>query len=107
MDNFKGQTTDSFSLLESHNFHVVLLPPNCTDVLQPMNIAINRPAKAFLKQHFQEWHTGQILGDHDVESVELEAIDLGLGNLKEIGAKWMVNMRNYRASNPQSLAMIS
>lgn len=50
MDNFKGQTTDQvFSLLESHNIHVTLLPPNCTDVLQPMDISVNRPAKAFMK----------------------------------------------------------
>ena len=69
-----------------------------------MDIAVNRPAKAFLKRQFEEWYTGQILdqvGDRDIESVELEAIDLKLGNLKEIGAKWMVNMGNYIASNPQ------
>ena len=105
IDNFKGQRNDRvFSLLESHNIHVVLLPPNCTDVLQPMEIAVNRPAKAFLKWQFEEWYTGQILdqvGDRDIESVELEAIDLKLGNLKEIGAKWKVNMGNYIASNPQ------
>ena len=41
------------------------------------------------------------LGDHDIESVELEAIDLGLGNLKEIRGKWMVNMGSYIASNLQ------
>ena len=68
---------EQVTLLESH-IHIVLLPLNCTDVLQPMDIAVNRPAKAFLKQQFEEWYTGQVidqLGDRDIESVELEATD--------------------------------
>ena len=37
MDNFKGQVTESvMGLLEDHNIHVCLLPPNTTDRLQPM-----------------------------------------------------------------------
>ena len=43
MDNFKG------------NIHVCLLPPNTTDLLQPMDIAVNKPAKDFLKRNFEEW----------------------------------------------------
>ena len=56
-----------------------------------MDIAINKPAKAFLKQHFEEWYTGQILGDHDIESVELEAIDIGLETSKKLEQRgWSV-----------------
>ena len=50
MDNFKGQVTENISsLLEKHHLHVCLLPANTTDLLQPMDISVNKPAKSFLK----------------------------------------------------------
>ena len=58
MDNFKGQITDSVnSLLEANNIHVALLPANATDLLQPMDIAVNKPAKDFLKRKFEQWYS--------------------------------------------------
>ena len=36
--------------MESHNIHMCLLPPNTTDHLQPMDVAVNKPEKAFFKQ---------------------------------------------------------
>ena len=36
----------------------------------------------------------------DVESTELEQVSLGLPNLEELGAKWMVQMAEYFADNP-------
>ena len=52
IDNFKGQVTESVtSLLDAH---VCLLPPNTTDILQPMDIAVNKPAKEFIKRQFEE-----------------------------------------------------
>ena len=51
MDNFKGQiTTSETDLLEMNNIHMCLLPPNTTDLLQPMN----KPAKDFLKRWFED-----------------------------------------------------
>ena len=66
MDNFKGQVTKRMTkLMDSHNIHTYLIPPNTTDRLQPMDVAVNKPAKAFLKQKFQIWYAEQI-------SVQLE-----------------------------------
>jgi len=62
MDNFKGQATANISkLVEDNNLHVCLLPPNTTDLLQPMDLAVNKPAKSFLKNEFSEWYSKQIL----------------------------------------------
>ena len=48
MVNFKGQVTPAINeLLEANNIQVCLLPPNMNDLLQPMDIAVNKPAKIF------------------------------------------------------------
>ena len=107
MDNFKGQVTANInSLLEANNLHVCLLPPNTTDLLQPMDLTINKPAKSFLKNAFSQWYADQLLRqleDHDVplDQIELDVIDLGLPVLKELGAKWLVMMAQYIEDNPQ------
>ena len=38
----------------------------------------------------------------DVENAKLQCIDLGLPALKEIGAKWLVDMASYMSDNPSS-----
>ena len=48
IDNFKGQITSSVTyLLELNNIHVCLLLPHTTDLLQPMDLSVNKPAKDF------------------------------------------------------------
>jgi len=48
MDNFKGQVTANInSLLEENNLHVCPIPPNTTDLLQPIDISFNKPPKSF------------------------------------------------------------
>ena len=55
MDNFKGQITSAVTnLLEENNIHVCLLPPNTTDLLQLMDLSVNKSAKDFLKRCFEE-----------------------------------------------------
>ena len=47
-DNFKAQCTSSLlSLLDSHNINVVLVPPNCTDRLQPLDLSVNKAGVKF------------------------------------------------------------
>lgn len=105
MDNFKGQVTTAVNeLLEENNIHVCLLPANTTDCLQPMDLSVNKPAKDFLRQKFQEWYAHQVLQQlhgRDIDSVELQPINLSLPLLKELGAKWLVEMFEYIASNLQ------
>ena len=105
MDNFKGQITSTVSnLLEENNIHVCLLPANTTDRLQPIDLTVNKPAKDFLERCFGDWYAEQIqtqLEDNDIESTALQTINLGLPMMKELGAKWMVEMAQYFADNPQ------
>ena len=106
MDNFKGQITSQVNdLLEDNNINVCLLPPNTTDLLQPMDIAVNKPAKDFLKRKFEHWYseevTKQLEGVSEIESAELQPLDFSMAVVKELTAKWLVEMVEYLADNPQ------
>ena len=79
MDNFKGQVTSKVnSLLEENRIHVCLLPANTTDHLQPLDISVNKPAKDFLRQKFQDWYSQtvieQIEDEEDIDSVEISQL---------------------------------
>ena len=81
MDNFKGQITAKInSLLEDNNIHVCLLPPNTTDLLQPLDISVNKPAKACLRNKFQLWYSRKVLEqvqkEDDIDAIEINPINL-------------------------------
>ena len=104
MDNFKGQTTEAIlDLLEHNNILVSLLPPNTTGDLQPMDISVNKPTKDYIKQCFEEWYANKIvkhLEENEEEEVSLKSVNLSFPRLKELGAKWLVEMEEYIHENP-------
>ena len=52
-DKFKGQCTNSIlELLEENNISIVMVPANCTDRLQPLDVSVNKAAKNFLRGQF-------------------------------------------------------
>lgn len=108
MDNFKGQITKKIDLLlEENHLHTCLLPANTTDILQPMDLSVNKPAKSFIKDLFCKWYSEQLLqqfqaqDDVPLQDVVLEPIDLSLPVLRNISAEWFVKMADYISSNPQ------
>ena len=104
MDNFKGQTTPSVTnLLEESNIHVCLLPPNMTDRLKPLDIAVNKPAKEFYRCNFQKWYSKAVtqqvdkLGGH---VAALQPVDMGLPCMKLLGVMWIEQKVEYISGNP-------
>ena len=107
MDNFKGQTTQQvIQRLDNNNILISWLPPNTTDRLQPMDVSVNKPAKEYLKKQFDEWYSEMVIEQldgkdmDDLESAEIQPINLGMPILKEVGAKWLVGMAQYITDNP-------
>ena len=50
------------------------------------------------------WYSDQVtqqLEGQDMDTVAVEPVDLSMGMVKEIGAKWLVDMANYIGDNPQ------
>ena len=104
MDNFKGQVTEKvISVLELHDIHTCLLPPNTTDVLQPMDISVNKPAKDFLRIKFQQWYSAQIVEQLEErgDDAVIEPISLAHSILKEVEAQWLMQIFEDFENNPQ------
>ena len=111
LDEFKGQTTHAvLNLLKQNNIEYVIVPPNCTDQLQPLDVSINKPAKDFLCKQFQSWYAEQIVSQKNngqtVQPVDMRLSivkPIGASIVKPIGAKWMIAMSDYIKSHPEMI----
>ena len=85
MDTFKGQTTEKvIRILDTANIHVCFLPSNTTDLLQPMDLTVNKPAKAFLKCKFEELYATKLILQLEESSLaDIQSINLSLPILRE------------------------
>ena len=76
-----------------------------TDLLQPLDIAVMKPAKDYLKRRFEHWYssevTKQLQGISDIESAVIQPVNLSMAAIKKRSAKWLVDMAEYIADNPQ------
>lgn len=76
-DHFKGQVTEKmFKLLEENHVNVAVVPANCTDRLQPMDVSVNKPVKAFLRKQFQEWYAQKICEQLREPPTQVDPVDL-------------------------------
>jgi len=88
-DNFKAQCTSSFlTLLDANNISVVMISPNCTDRLHPLDLSVNKAGNDFLHGQFREWYAKQVCSQMDGNN----AVDLRLSVLKPLGAAWIDSM---------------
>ena len=103
-DNFKGQCTEAIlKLLDENNVSVVLIPPNCTDRLQPLDVSINKSAKEFLRRKFHSWYAENICAQLEGK-LPKQQVDLRLNAVKPLGAKWMVELFDYLKSKPDIIS---
>ena len=100
IDNFKGHCTEELlKFLDSNNVNVVMVPPNCTDRLQPLDVSVNKPAKNFLCQKFHLWYAQNVCTQLEGK-IPKEPVDLRLSVLKPLGARWMVELYDFLKSKP-------
>ena len=101
-DNFKAQcTTEILQILDDHHIYVVtLLPPNCTDRFQPMDLRVNKPAKVFLHKEFTSWYSKQVCSQFQGKS-EKSPIDTRASVVKPLGAEWMKALFDYFKGKPE------
>ncbi len=99
-DRFKAQcTTNVLNLLQNNHVHVVIVPANCTDRLQPLDISVNKAAKEFLRRQFHDWYSSKISSQLKAGS-SVEPVDLRMAVVKPLSAKWMIALYDYLKSKP-------
>ena len=100
-DNFKAQRIPKLlTLLDQNNINAVLIPPNCTDPLQPLDISVNKLVKNQLRTQFQSSYAQQVCHQRQ-EGEEKKPIDLKLSAIKPLSASWIVAACNYLKNKPE------
>ena len=98
-DVFKGQQTEDVTkLLDENNIHVVSIPANCTDRLQPMDLSVNKSVKEYMQSKFRDWYSMQV--QHQLDEGEgISPVDLRMSTMKPLGARWLVSLYDYLKEN--------
>jgi len=100
-DNFKAQCTPAIlKLLDQNNINVVLVPANCTDRLQPLDLTVNKSVKSYLRNEFQTWYARQVCSQLRGQQ-ENKPVDLKLSVVRPLGASWMKSCFDYLKSKPE------
>ena len=47
-------------MLLRNNILAVIVPSNCTDLLQPLDLSVNKPLKDHLRSNFHAWYSEQV-----------------------------------------------
>lgn len=99
-DEIGRQCTEKLlKLLDTNNITVILIPANCTDRLQPLDLSVNKTAKEFLRKCFQKWYALQVCSQLEGKATK-QPIDLRLSVMKPLGAKWLVELYDYMKGKP-------
>ena len=93
-DVFKGQTTSAVNdLLKKNDIIAIHVPNNHTNLFQPLDISVNKSAKCFIADKYQDWYAENVLQQlnrvvaaHDVKVV------VKLSIMKPLHAKWIIEM---------------
>ena len=100
-DAFKDHKGEEITtLLSEKHLYPVLVPNNCTDQLQPIDLSVNKPFKDHLRKKFTAWYADKVKNQLD-KGVQLKdcKVDLRLLIMKEVEAMWMVSAYDYIKSS--------
>ena len=101
-DTFKGHKEDRMeSLLLENNVLSVIVPSNCTDLLQPLDLSVNKPLKDPLRRSFQSWYSEQVSKQlEEGKEPEDVKVDTRLSIMKPLSAKWITSAYdNFRSDS--------
>ena len=80
----------------SNNCEVVIVPQNLTNKFQPLDLSVNKAAKAFISEKYNTWMTNEIsrqikrgIAPPDVK------VSFNLSVIRLLHAKWIVDLHHY------------
>ena len=84
------------SKLDENNILVVFIPPNYTDMRQPLDVSVNKPLKAEIKRCFVSWYSDRVKVQLDngrpIEEVNIQML---ISKMKSPVACWLVGAFDY------------
>ena len=88
-DSFKGHQGEEMKLLLlRNNILSVVVPSNCTDLLQPLDLSVNKPLKDHLRRSFQSWYSQQVSKQmNEGKKPDEITVDTRLPVMKPLGAR--------------------
>ena len=96
-DHFKSQLTNRvLYTLESHDINVIDVPTKCTDLLQALDVSVNKAIKN-MRESLQSWYANEVLKQQG----EYKLINLKLSTLKPLGAHWFKRAFEHVSQNNQ------
>ena len=99
-DRFKAQCTATVLDVLRDNIFIALVPANCTDRPQPLDVSVNESVKEFLRGQFYKWYAGEVCSQlHQCDNVQ--AVDLSLSVVKPLGAIWLIYLFDYLHTHPE------
>ena len=105
MDTFKGQDNDTLKeLCSQNNCEVVIVPHNLTHKFQPLDISVNKAAKAFIQNLYNEWFSNQVAIQlkHGIDPADVK-ISSKLSDLKPLHASWIVELYHHLSNEAEMI----
>ena len=97
MDTLKVQDNDKLRELCSENYcEVVLVPHNLTNKSKPLDISVNKAAKAFILNMYNEWFSNEVATqlNRGVDPTKVKTT-AKLSDLKPFHASWIVDLYEH------------
>ena len=105
MDTFKGQDNDTLKKLCSKNHcEVVIVPHNLTNKFQPLDISVNKAAKAFIQNKYNEWFSDEVSIQlrRGIDPSDIK-ISSKLSDLKPLHGSWIVDLYKHLSENKEMI----
>ena len=97
MDTFKAQDNEAvLELCQKNNCEVIIVPYSLTNKFQPLDITVNKPAKSFISNSYNEWFSQQVSQqlEKGIRPADVK-VSLNLTELKVMHAKWISKLYDY------------
>ena len=78
-------------MLKKHNIISVIVLPNATDKLQPLDILFNKPMKDEIRKRFHTWYAKEVQKQLETVKVTKVKVDVTAVVIKAKTAGWFVS----------------